>query len=197
MAFKKTATLTIRDIKPLNNPKGWDIYNLPNQIKTASIKETEDLGGFDIKQATKDHPEHLYIKIFAIEKDEPNDNGDAFSEKELKLAAPTFIGVPLFTNHQNDDVEKARGDCVHSWYDKGQGGIFIIGRVDKVAYPELARGIEEGYIKGTSMGCSVEASICSVCHNKAHTSEEYCDCVKNRKIENFPELFNVNIMKVK
>ena len=101
----------------LNNPKGkgWDVYDLPNQIKTASTTvEGEDLGDFDLKEATNEHPDHLYIKVFAIKKDEPNDNGDAFDEKELKIAAPTFVGVPLFTNHQNDDVEKARGECVHS-----------------------------------------------------------------------------------
>ena len=158
MSFNKKATFSHKcKIKALNRPKGegWDLFNLPNQIKLASKDiDSEDLGGFDLKQATKEHPDHLYIKIFAIKKDEPNDNGDSFSEKELKTAAPTFVGVPLFTNHQNDDVEKARGECVHSWYDTEDGGIYIIGRVDKIAYPKLARGIEEGYISGTSMGAS-------------------------------------------
>jgi hypothetical protein len=185
MAMYKKATFSHKcKVTALNNPQGegWDIYNLPNQIKTASINiKDEDLDGFDLKQATTEHPDHLYIKIFAIKKDEPNDNGDAFSAKELKTAADSFVGVPLFTNHQNDDVEKARGECVHSWYDTDEGGIFIIGRVDKLAYPRLARGIEEGYITGTSMGCSVENSLCSVCHNKAHTAEDYCSHVANRK----------------
>ena len=185
MAMYKKATFSHKcKVTALNNPtgNGWDIYDLPNQIKTASTTvEGEDLNGFDLKQATKDHPDHLYIKVFAIKKDEPNDNGDAFDEKELKIAVPTFVGVPLFTNHQNDDVEKARGECVHSWYDNKEGGIYIIGRVDKIAYPRLARGIEEGYISGTSMGCSVESSLCSVCHNKAHTAEDYCSHVANRK----------------
>ena len=178
MAMYKKATFSYKcKVTALNKPKGkgWDIFEFPNQIKTASIDvEGEDLGGFNLKEATKENPDFLYIKVFAIKKDEPNDNGDAFSEKELKTAAPTFVGVPLFTNHQNDDVEKARGECVHSWYDDKDGGIYIIGRVDKLAYPRLARGIETGYVTGTSMGCSVENSICSVCHNNAHTSEDYC-----------------------
>lgn len=156
MAIYKKAIFNYKcPVKALNNPKGkgWDIYELPNQIKTASTSiVSEDLNGFDLKKATKDHPDHLFVKIFAIKKDEPNDNGDAFSESELKSAAHTFVGVPLFTNHQNDDVEKSRGECVHSWYDNEAGGIFIIGRVDKIAYPRLARGIEQGYITGTSMG---------------------------------------------
>ena len=129
MSFKKTAIFTIDKVSPLNNPKGWEIFNLPDRVKTASVSiEAEDLGEFDLKQAVNEHPEHLYIKIFAIKEDEPNDNGDAFSGKELKSAAETFIGVPLFTNHQNDDVEKARGECVHSWYDEKEGGIYIIER---------------------------------------------------------------------
>ena len=185
MAMYKKATFSYKcKITALNKPKGegWDIFDFPNQIKTASIGiEGEDLGGFDLKEATLDHPDHLYIKVFAIKKDEPNDNGDAFNEKELKTAAPTFVGVPLFTNHQNDDVEKARGECVHSWYDQEEGGIYIIGRVDKLAYPRLARGIEEGYISSTSMGCSVESSICSVCHNAANVADDYCSHVANRK----------------
>jgi len=158
MSMKKKATFSYKcPIKPLNKPTGkeWDIFNFPNQIKTASVKDNkEDLGGFDLKEAVDKYPDHLYIKIFAIKKDEPNDNGDAFSEEELKKSADTFVGVPLFTNHQNDDIEKARGECVHAWYDEERGGIFIIGRVDKIAYPKLARGIEQNYVTGTSMGAS-------------------------------------------
>jgi len=185
MAMYKRATFSHKcKVTALNKPKGegWDIFEFPNQIKTASKDvEGEDLNGFDLKEATTEHPDHLYVKIFAIKKDEPNDNGDSFDEKELKLAASTFVGVPLFTNHQNDDVEKARGECVHSWYDEKEGGIFIIGRVDKIAYPRLARGIEEGYITGCSMGCSVTSSCCSVCHNAANVADDYCGHVANRK----------------
>ena len=173
MAFEKIATFSHKcKVTALNRPKGWEIFNLPNQIKTASTKyaeENEDLNGFDLKTATAEHPDHLYVKIFAIKEDEVNDNGDAFSPAELKIAAPSFVGVPLFTNHQNDDVEKSRGECVHSWYDKTSGGIFIIGRVDKIAYPKLARGIEEGYITGcfppdapVLMSDGTEKNICDI-----------------------------------
>ena len=187
MSFEKISTFSSsKEIKALNTPKNWEIFNLPKQIKYASTKisEDEDLNDFDLKEAISKNLDHLYVKIFAIKKDEVNDNGDAFSARELKKAAPTFIGVPLFTNHQNDDVEKARGICVHSWYDDKEGGIYIIDRVDKVAYPKLARGIETGIIVGSSMGTSVQMSICSICHNAAATATEFCDHIsggKNRK----------------
>lgn len=190
MAIEKKASFTSeRPVWVLNVPQGhdWDIFNKKSLNKYASVRKDKalDLGGFDIKAAVDQNPDHLFVKVFAIKKDEVNDNGDAFSEKELMAAAPTFIGCPVFCNHQNDDVEKARGKVVHAWYDNKDGGIYTINMVDKIAYPKLARGIEEGYITGTSMGCSVEYSLCSACHNKAHTANEYCSHVangKNRKV---------------
>ena len=72
MAMYKKATFSHKcKVTALNKPKGegWDIFEFPNQIKTASIDiEGEDLGGFNLKEATSDHPDHLYIKIFAIKK---------------------------------------------------------------------------------------------------------------------------------
>ena len=183
-----------RPISALNRPKGWEIFEnghefAPSVMKVASTiskdVDNEDLGGFDLEAGVKDHPDHLFVKVLAIKKDEPNDNGDAFNEEELKKATQSFIGCPLFCNHANDDIEKARGKVVHAWYDDKSGGIWTINMVDKVAYPKLARGIEEGYITGTSMGCQVQYSICSICHNKAHVADEYCTHVKERKTKKF------------
>lgn len=187
---KSSISFTNVSIKALNRPEGWEIYNTDSDLsisrmKIAGLDKTEDLDGFDLTEAVKKNPDHLFVKVFAIKKDEVNDNGDAFSEAELKKAANTFIGCPVFCNHANDDIEKARGKVVHAWYDAEEGGIYIISMVDKVAYPKLARGIEEGYITGTSMGCQVHHSLCSICHTKAHVSEEYCDHIKHRKTKKF------------
>jgi hypothetical protein len=186
MALKKKGSHSAK-IEALNVPKNWDIINTKGLAKAASIAKTKDvdLNGFDLQAAAAEHPEHLFVKVFAIKKDEVNDNGDAFSESELIRAASTFIGCPVFVNHQNDDVEKARGRVVHAWYDKSAGGIYCINRVDKIAYPQLARGIEEGYITGTSMGAQVGYSLCSICHNKAHSADEFCSHIKNSKTRKF------------
>jgi len=170
----------------LPNKGVWELFNT-SQIKVASIDKTQplDLGGFDLKAAVTKNPENLFVKVFAIKANEVNDNGDCFSESELQKSAHTFVGVPVFVNHQNDNVENARGKVVHSWYDEAAKGVYCINMVDRNAYPRLARGIEEGYITGTSMGAQVGFSLCSICHNKAHTAEEFCSHVKggkNRKI---------------
>ena len=109
---------------------------------------------FDLESEIEQHPDSLFIKCLAIVADETNDNGDYFSQDELRKAASTFIGVPLFTNHSNSDINEARGKVVHSWWDEDKNGIMIVGRVDAAAYPQLARGIKEEYIINTSMGAS-------------------------------------------
>lgn len=173
------------EVQVLNIPD-WKEYNLNSLIKTASSKNgNSDLGGFDIKKAMKESPDFLYVKCFSIKQDEVNDNGDCWTGQELKKSAHTFIGVPLFCNHQNDDIEKARGKVVHAWYDEKAKGIYTIKAVDRVAYPKLARSIETGYVVGSSMGCAVSVSVCSCCGNAAKIAEDYCDCVKNRKNRNF------------
>jgi len=173
-----------RPLSPLNVPSDWDEINLEPLKKVAS-SEGVDLNGFDLDSALKKNPDHLFVKVFAIKKDEVNDNGDWFSEGELKKAAKTFIGVPVFVNHQNDDIEKARGKVVHAWYDDSSGGIYTINMVDKIAFPRLARGIEQGYVTGTSMGCQVSHSCCSICHHRAATAKEFCSHIKERKKKRF------------
>lgn len=191
-----------RQIEPLNIPENWDEINISAIEKYASSDKSFeervsqiDLGGFDIMKAIKENPDHLFVKVFAIKKDEVNDNGDYFSEEELKKAAKTFIGVPVFVNHQNDDIEKARGKVVHSWWDDEKGGIYTINMVDKVAYPRLARGIEAGYVTGSSMGCSVKYSCCSICHVRAANAKEYCSHIKERKKKNFTGEHDCNYHK--
>lgn len=104
-----------------------------------------------------------------------NDNGDFFSEEELKKCYKSFIGKSVFVDHQNENVEAARGIIVDAvWNDRGKF-VELLKAVDKKAYPELARGIEMNYITDTSMGCRCGSSICSICGNKAVTEDDFCD----------------------
>lgn len=171
--IEKRADYKLIDVQPLNVPdfsKGFikdqglkvdsNIYADTLQKIAASEKEPNDKNRdadeapvFDLEAEISKHPDSLFIKCFAIKASETNDNGDFFSTEELMKATPTFVGVPLFTNHANSDINEARGKVVHSWWDHDKDGIMIIGRVDAAAYPQLARGIKEEYVVGTSMGC--------------------------------------------
>jgi len=176
--FKKRAQFKCIEATPLNVPHLRDGFVIDQHLQvnaeevnqltkkiaaqveaTHNIESTHDKEGvpdvvsFNLEAEIQSHPDSLFVKCFAIKADEMNDNGDLFGHDELKKATPTFIGVPIFTNHNNTDAEAARGKVVHSWWDENRNGIMIIARVDSEAYPQLSRGIKEEYIMGTSMGC--------------------------------------------
>lgn len=111
----------------------------------------------------------------------PNDNGDFFSHEELMKKYKTFVGKAAFVDHDNENVEKARGIILDAHYNMKGKYIELLKAVDKKAYPELARGIELGYITDTSMGCRCGHSLCSVCMNKAVTEDQFCDHILNYK----------------
>lgn len=122
-----------------------------------------------------------YAKICRL----ANDNGDFFSLEELKKKYKTFIGKSVFVNHDNENVEKARGIIVDAaWNDRGKF-VELLKAVDKKAYPELSRGIELGYITDTSMGCRCGHSICSICGNKAVSEDDFCDHILYYKASTF------------
>lgn len=169
--FDKKATYTTSDFYALNSPDLTKSFFVDQQIrvnedvfkdtlfKIAKAVESSPKTGdgleseaFDLQAEIKNHPDSLFVKCYAIKADEPNDNGDCFSRKELIKATPTFVGVPVFTNHQNSDINQARGKVIHSWWDDDKNGIMIIARVDAVAYPQLARGVREQYVTGCFPG---------------------------------------------
>lgn len=138
-----------------------------------------------IKAEISKHPTALFFKAKAIVADEMNSNGDFFPTEELKKSYGTFVGVPFFTNHNNQDVENARGKIVWAEWNDPDKAVYVVGFVDREAYPHICRGIEEDYMRGVSMGCSVEYSECSICKNKAATPEEYCSHIKYKKGRKF------------
>ena len=138
-----------------------------------------------IKSEMAKHKTALFFRAKAIVADEMNHNGDYFPTVELLKSAQTFVGVPFYTNHQNDNIENARGKIIFSEWVASEKAIYVVGFVDREAYPHICRGIEEDYMRGVSMGCSVEYSTCSICENRAATTEEYCTHIRNRKGRKF------------
>lgn len=121
------------------------------------------------------------LKKYAKKARLANDNGDFFSYEELKDKYKTFIGKSAFVDHNNENVENARGIILDAvWNEKGKFVELLIA-VDKIGYPELARGIEIGIITDVSMGCRCGYSICSICGNIAKTEDDFCDHIKYYK----------------
>ena len=133
----------------------------------------------------------LWVRARAIDADTINANGDYFSKEELKKnieikgekipAYKTFEGVPIYTNHKNDDIEQAKGMVVYAEWSEEENCVYCTFFVDEEAYPDIARNIRTGVIHDVSMGCSVDYGICSKCRNKAYTERDYCECLKKYK----------------
>lgn len=128
---------------------------------------------------------YKFFEKYAFKVRGANDNGDFFSHEELLKCYKTFIGKAVFVDHDNENVEKARGIILDAVYNPRGKFVELLKAIDKKAYPELARAIEMSYVTSTSMGCRVDYSICTICHNKSHTEEDFCEHVKHYKGSTF------------
>lgn len=165
-------------------------YNslVDKMVKTAAGKVIIEPGSDKakiIEAEIKKHPTALFFRAKAIKADEANSNGDYFSIEELLKAYKSFEGVPFFTNHNNQNVENARGKIIHAEWIPEEKSVYTLAFVDREAFPHICRSIEEEYITGVSMGCSVEYSICNICENKAEKTEDYCSHIRERKGRTF------------
>jgi hypothetical protein len=157
-------------------------------VKTASGKiiiEPNSEKAKIVEAEISKHPNSLFFRSKSIEANCPNSNGDYFSEEELVRAHKTFEGVPFFTNHDNQNIENARGKVIFAEWVPEEKAVYTISFVDRDAYPHICRSIEEEYVTGVSMGCSVEYSVCNICGNKAERTDDYCTHIKNRKGRKF------------
>ena len=110
-----------------------------------------------------------------------NDNGDFFSHEELLANYKTFIGKSIFVDHNNENVEDARGIILDAIYNPNRYFVEILFAIDKKAFPQLNNALSNRMITGVSMCCRVDGSVCSICGNNAVTEDDLCEHVINYK----------------
>lgn len=112
-----------------------------------------------------------------------NQNYDGFPSEELRKAYKTFLGKPVFVNHQNEDPTRARGRVVGTRYVENGADKYIevIQEVNAKKFPLLAKELIEAGLDSVSMGCSAERTICSFCGNVATGMFDMCTHVLNFK----------------
>ncbi len=179
----KTASVNMREAAKIGLQS---LYADPKEV----LEKYKDFDIVKEMQARKG-AKLLWVRARAIDADTVNANGDYFSKEELlkdveikgeKIPAyKTFEGVPIYTNHKNDDIEQAKGMVVYAEWDESENCVYCTFFVDEEAYPDIARNIRTGVIHDVSMGCSVDYGICSKCKNKAFTERDYCECLKKYK----------------
>jgi hypothetical protein len=132
-------------------------------------------------------PGFLYVRSRAISS-RTNDNFDTYPAEELRTAYRSFVGKPVFVNHNNDDPRRGRGvilDAVLHENVAPDGSpdtwVEVLMEVDAQRFPRLAKAILDGDIDRTSMGCNVMSSECSYCGKVASTPDQYCEHINNQK----------------
>lgn len=138
--------------------------------------------GFTVDKGFRLKPGYLYTVVRAISA-RVNQNYDGWPSDELKKSYKTFIGKPVFVNHENHDPTKARGVVVAARYvENGMDKyIEVVQEVDAERFPKLAHEIKTGGLDSVSMGAEAGFTICSYCHNKATDLHDMCDHVINHK----------------
>ena len=107
-----------------------------------------------------------------------NQNYDAWPSEELREAHHTFIGKPVFVNHNNHDPDRARGRVVASRYvDAGEEDRYVqvLQEVEASRFPMLAKELMEGGLDSVSMGAEAREVECSYCSNISTSPFDACE----------------------
>lgn len=138
--------------------------------------------GFAIDEGWRPKPGYVYTVVRAISA-RVNQNYDGWPSEELKKSYKTFIGKPVFVNHENHDPTKARGVVVAARYAENGMDKYIetVMEVDAGRFPKLAHEIKTGGLDSVSMGAEAGFTICSYCHNKATDLHDMCEHVQLHK----------------
>lgn len=221
----------LRKYASLDSAQILSIKGSKDQAKTASLDKLSEFSDYRTEDG------YLYARIRAISS-RVNKNHDGWPSVELaggkdvferhaKTAGftvqasdepasqdygySTFLGKPIFVDHNNSDPERARGVIVdarlhvedqrmsaHDPYYSSDDvdpehtpptWVELLLEVDAQSFPKLAKAIIDGGkdgkrgIDGFSMGCDVEKSVCSICKNAATAPDEYCNHVKLKGAE--------------
>lgn len=149
----------------------------------SSIPKTAKISDFDFTP----QPGMLYVTTRAISS-RVNSNWDGWPPDELRKAYKSFIGRPVYVDHNNWDLRRARGVVLDAKLHEnklasGHDDVWIelLIEVDAKAFPKLAQAILNGDIDAVSMGCDVGYTICNVCGNKAHDVLQYCEHIPHQK----------------
>ena len=125
-------------------------------------------------------PGFLYVTTRAISS-RVNANWDGWPPEELRKAYSSFVGRPVFVDHNNWDTERSRGVILDAKLHEaklasGHEDVWVelLIEVDAKQFPKLASAVLSGDIDAVSMGADVEYTICSICKNAARDVLEYC-----------------------
>lgn len=140
----------------------------------------------------KPHPDKVYVLVIALGASEyygQNINGDIFPEAALThkgtdYGYQTFLNGRVFKHHQNKNPELSFGTIPLSVWNDDMKRVELVLELSKEKAArfdalDIIAKIEAGIPCAVSMGCKVPYDVCTKCHNKAKTREDYCYHLKH------------------
>lgn len=156
------------------------------------VKSAADSRVSEFVSGLNPEPGKIYLHILAMGAGEfygANRNSDYFPENALIDHHKTFETSPahVFRSHINKDPTIAIGQVIFAVYNERMHRVELIVWVDKERGSDIVRRLENGEFPATSMACKTPYDICSICGNKAHTRQEYCDHLSNQLGRMYPD----------
>ena len=163
-------------------------------------EENVNLQRFAAMSDSKTEDGYLYVRTRAISS-RVNKNNDGWPSEELANAYSTFVGRPVFVDHNNDDPKRTRGvivdsklhtddekvSALDSYYatapdnHKPPTWIELLIEVDASTFPKLAKGIRDGVILMLSPWERILSSpFVPYALTKLATPDEFCDHIKKK-----------------
>ena len=135
-------------------------------------------------------PGYVYAVSRAISS-RVNANYDAWPVDQNKKSYKTFVGRPIYVEHNNSDPDRARGVILDAVYRESKlasgvtdASVYCLMEVDAHSFPKLANAVMEGSLNAVSMGADVEGTQCSACGKYASKPAEYCTHIPRLKGRN-------------
>lgn len=180
-----------------------DVRSSSHRVAGAKLNKFSSIGE-DNEHDYRLQDGYIYTKVRAISS-RVNKNHDGWPAEELSKAYRTFVGKPIFVDHNNTDPSRARGVVIDArlhveddlkkasaldpYYafapdnHKPPTWIELLLETDARQFPKLAKAIISGDIDSVSMGANVERTQCNICDNWATSTDEYCDHVHSKGAE--------------
>jgi hypothetical protein len=148
--------------------------------RSGLVKAAADSKIMEYVSKIQPEPNKVFLHILALGAGEyygPNRNADWFGENALIDYHKTFETAPahVFRNHQNRDPAIAIGQVVFAIYNDRMHRCELIAWIDKDKGRDIIERLERGDYPSTSMACRTKYDVCSICQNRAHTRQEYCE----------------------
>lgn len=149
---------------------------------------------------SSDIRDYVIAEVPIVEGDIPNRNMHCFLTSRLVEFIPeygtqcfkTFVGKPVFYEHEHNDHTKAKGIILDAQMREvnGRWFVFILKAFDRTKDRKLAEDVLSGRRKGHSMSAWANKFNCSLCGHLWDTSyEKSCDCAKGQMNVRRPNVY--------